>query len=74
MVTALQQILPGGSSTNGLMDSDDAEDCHMKPVADIEEEIKNRHRIGKQASSNAYDSDEDEDVPRGAQRVQCAQQ
>jgi DnaJ family protein A protein 2 len=73
-VAALSQVLPGSSDLNGLMDSDDAEECHMKPVADIEEEIKSRARMARSASSNAYDSDDDDDMPRGAQRVQCAQQ
>lgn len=72
--TALSQVLPGSTEANGLMDADDAEECHMKPVADIEEEIKNRARAARQASSNAYDSDDDDEMPRGAQRVQCAQQ
>eukprot|EP00878_Enallax_costatus_P000525 GHUV01000620.1.p1 GENE.GHUV01000620.1~~GHUV01000620.1.p1 ORF type:complete len:436 (+),score=128.18 GHUV01000620.1:166-1473(+) len=74
MVSALKEILPSGSEANGLMDSDDAEECHMKPVADIEEEIKARARMARQANSNAYESDDDDDMPRGAQRVQCAQQ
>lgn len=56
------------------MDADDAEECHMKAVADMEEEIKSRARLARSASSNAYDSDEDDDMHRGGQRVQCAQQ
>jgi hypothetical protein len=47
----------------------------MKPVLDMKEEVKSRARFARQQSSNAYDSDEDDDMPRGAgQRVQCAQQ
>lgn len=76
LVTALSPLLPGGESANGdaAMDSDDAEQCHMKPVEDFEEEIKSRHRMARQASSNAYDSDDEDEMPRGGQRVQCAQQ
>ena len=39
------------------------------PVVDIETELKGRLHLGKATD----DSDEDED-PRGGQRVQCAQQ
>jgi hypothetical protein len=54
---------------------EDAEECRMNHVADFEEEMKHRHRLSRQHSgSNAYDSDEDDDMPRGGQRMQCAQQ
>lgn len=76
VVAALNQ-LPLGSATadaaNGAMDADDAEECHMKPVGNFEEEVKHRARLARNASSNAYDSDDEDDLPRG-QRVQCAQQ
>eukprot|EP00775_Hariotina_reticulata_P012213 gene12213-12350_t len=76
VVAALNQ-LPLGAATadavNGAMDADDAEECHMKPVADFEDEIKGRARMARNASSNAYDSDDEDELPRG-QRVQCAQQ
>jgi len=74
-VSALQQVLPGADAVNGTADMDeDAEECHMNHVEDFEEEMRTRHRSFRQHSSNAYDSDEDEDMPRGGQRVQCAQQ
>lgn len=75
-VSALSQVLPGGADANGTaaaMD-EDTEECHMNVVADFEEEMKHRHRMSRQQSSNAYDSDEDDDMPRAGQRVQCAQQ
>lgn len=74
-VSALRQVLPGADAVNGTADMDeDAEECHMAQVEDFEEEMRNRHRLSRQQSSNAYDSDDDEDMPRGGQRVQCAQQ
>eukprot|EP00879_Flechtneria_rotunda_P007452 GHRR01007817.1.p1 GENE.GHRR01007817.1~~GHRR01007817.1.p1 ORF type:complete len:397 (+),score=129.28 GHRR01007817.1:380-1570(+) len=74
-VTALSPLLPGPSAeSNGVMDADDAEECRMRPVKDMEEEIKQRTRMARSSGgSNAYDSDDEEDMPRG-QRVQCAQQ
>jgi hypothetical protein len=69
-----------GAGAGGAMDIDDAEPCKLRHVADsIEEfqgELKERARLARSASSNAYDSDEDDDFPGGAggQRVQCAQQ
>ncbi|KAF8063079.1 ATJ2 [Scenedesmus sp. PABB004] len=82
LVTSLAAVLPAGAGDAGAangsaaaaMDADDAEECHMRPVADFEEEIKSRARMARSASSNAYDSDDDDDMPRGGQRVQCAQQ
>jgi DnaJ family protein A protein 2 len=77
LVASLSPLLPGSSeAANGsaAMDSDDAEQCHMKHVEDFEEELKSRHRMARQTSTNAYDSDDEDDMPRGGQRVQCAQQ
>lgn len=71
-VAALRAVLPGPSEENGTMDTDDHEACHMKPVEDMAEELKHRTKLNRSAS-NAYDSDEDDDM-RGGQRVQCAQQ
>lgn len=67
------------ASSSGTMDTDDAEPCKLRHVADTIEdfqgELKERARLARSASSNAYDSDEDDDFPGGgAQRVQCAQQ
>lgn len=61
-------------------DEEEPEQCHMRPVADIEEELKHRARAGRSGSGAAYESDSegDEDGPGmrgpGGQRVQCAQQ
>ncbi|KAI8463685.1 MAG: DnaJ-like protein [Monoraphidium minutum] len=72
-----------GSAANGggAMDTDDAEPCRLRHVADsIEEfqgELKERARQARSASSNAYESDDDDEFGGGgggAQRVQCAQQ
>jgi DnaJ family protein A protein 2 len=71
----------GGASSAAAMDADDDEEepeqCHMRPVADIEEELKHRARLGRSTSGAAYESDsDDEDGMRGpgGQRVQCAHQ
>jgi hypothetical protein len=42
-------------------------------VADIEEELKSRARAARDAQSDAYGSDEEDDG-MGGRRVQCAQQ
>jgi DnaJ family protein A protein 2 len=75
---ALSLVLPGpdaAAAANGAAAMDeDAEECRMNHVADFEEEMKHRHRLSRQqGGSNAYDSDDDDDMPRG-QRMQCAQQ
>lgn len=55
------------------MDLDDVEDVQrVTNIADIEAELKSRVGAGKHAGES-YDSDDDDDMPRG-QRVQCAQQ
>jgi hypothetical protein len=62
------------------MDLDDAEPCRLRHVADsIEDfqgELKERARAARSATSNQYDSDDEEDgfPGGGGQRVQCAQQ
>lgn len=74
--SALSQVLPGPDAANGTAAMDeDSEECRMTPVLDFEEELKHRHKLSRQqSSSNAYDSDDDEDMPGRGQRVQCAQQ
>lgn len=42
-------------------------------VDDIEAELKSRMHLAKGHGGQAYDSDDDDDMPRGGQRVQCAQ-
>jgi hypothetical protein len=42
-------------------------------VEALQEELRNRTRVGRSASA-AYDSESDDEGGRGGQRVQCAQQ
>ncbi|GBF94698.1 dnaJ [Raphidocelis subcapitata] len=87
VVESLRSLLPatadaaaanGGAGGSGSMDVDDAEPCRLRHVADgmdeFQAEVKERARLARSASSNAYDSDEEDDFPGGGQRVQCAQQ
>lgn len=55
------------------MDVDDAHEVTMATVNDIESELRSRVNMHK-GSGEAYGSDSDDDMPRGGQRVQCAQQ
>lgn len=71
-VAALNKVLPAAPVENGSMDEDVEEIAQLRPVPDIQEELKSRHKVGKQ-EGEAYDSESDEDMPRG-QRVQCAHQ
>eukprot|EP00197_Chlamydomonas_leiostraca_P013031 CAMPEP_0202868736 /NCGR_PEP_ID=MMETSP1391-20130828/11043_1 /ASSEMBLY_ACC=CAM_ASM_000867 /TAXON_ID=1034604 /ORGANISM="Chlamydomonas leiostraca, Strain SAG 11-49" /LENGTH=432 /DNA_ID=CAMNT_0049548941 /DNA_START=149 /DNA_END=1447 /DNA_ORIENTATION=- len=77
MVPALQRALPAQSlaQENGYaMETDDHEEVHrMTTVEDIEQELKSRMHMAKGHGGQAYDSDDDDDMPRGGQRVQCAQ-
>jgi hypothetical protein len=45
----------------------------MRPVEDIEEELRARRQYAKASGGEAYESSDDEEG-RGGQRVQCAQQ
>lgn len=60
--------------TNGAapMDAELVEEVKMVKIADMEAEIKARREFERRNGS-AYESDEDDDMPRG-QRVSCAQQ
>lgn len=73
--TALRAAFAGGESANGTtpMDSEDVEEVALKMVKDIETEIKMRREYEKRSGTAAYNSDSDDDMPRG-QRVSCAQQ
>lgn len=67
-VKALEAVLPPKPSTQLTdMELDECEETTLHDV-NIEEETRRR----QQAQQEAYD--EDEDMPGGAQRVQCAQQ
>lgn len=47
----------------------------MRPIDDMESELKQRRQYTRNTSNEAYDSDsEEEGGGRGGQRVQCAQQ
>ena len=48
---------------------------NMRPIDDMESELKQRRQYTRNTSNEAYDSDsEEEGGGRGGQRVQCAQQ
>ena len=69
----------GSGGDGGAMDTDDAEPCRLRHVADdiegFQGELKERARLARSASHNAYESDDEDDgYPGGGQRVQCAQQ
>ncbi|KAH7541820.1 dnaJ protein homolog [Ziziphus jujuba] len=69
-VKALEAILPPRSaSTLSDMELDECEETTLHDV-NIEEEMRRKQQ--SQAHGEAYD--DDEDMPGGAQRVQCAQQ
>jgi len=65
-----------GPPTNGVapMDEEIVEEVGMTPVKDIETEIKLRREYEKRMGTSMYNSDSDDDMPRGSQRVSCAQQ
>ena len=69
-VKALEAALPGKPSASQLMDMevDECEETNLYDV-NMEEEMRRKQL---QAQQEAYD--EDDDMPGGAQRVQCAQQ
>jgi len=46
----------------------------MRNVPDIKAELTQRAREAQRGGGNTYDSDSEDDMPGGAQRVQCAQQ
>ena len=49
---------------------------NMRPINDMEDELKQRRQYTRNTSNEAYDSDSDEEGGGrgGGQRVQCAQQ
>lgn len=67
-VEALQRVLPQKPASQLTeMELDECEETTLHDV-NMEEEMRRK----QQAQAEAYD--EDEDMPSGAQRVQCAQQ
>lgn len=79
LVSQLRKVLPktppkADASDNMDIDEDDVHEVDsMTPVDDIEHELKSRAGMGR-GGSEAYDDEDEEDGPRGGQRVQCAQQ
>ncbi|KAK9832397.1 hypothetical protein WJX74_008846 [Apatococcus lobatus] len=71
-VAGLSQIFRVDPNANGHMDVADVEQCSMRSVDDMEEELKARKNFGAR-HQGADASSDDEDEPRGG-RVQCAQQ
>ena len=67
--------LPGQRSTFGQAAPSDAIEVGTRPVADIKQELQRRgQEQAQQARGAAYESDSDDDMGGGGQRVQCAQQ
>eukprot|EP00891_Asterochloris_glomerata_P004871 jgi/Astpho2/4871/Aster-05805 len=74
-VAALQQILPKpAQQQQSAMDSDDIEQVSLRPIVDMEEELRARRQFQRAGGNEAYESDSDEEGAGGGRRVQCAQQ
>ncbi|KAL3133035.1 hypothetical protein ABBQ38_006941 [Trebouxia sp. C0009 RCD-2024] len=74
-VQQLRQVLPAPPQAQAPMSEDEPEQVHMRPINDMEDELKQRRQYTRNTSNEAYDSDsEEEGGGRGGQRVQCAQQ
>lgn len=68
-VKALEAILPSKPGASQLTDME-VDECEETTLHDVNMEEEMRRK--QQAQAEAYD--EDDDMPGGAQRVQCAQQ
>lgn len=74
-VQQLKQVLTPPPQPQAPMSEDSPEQVNMRPITDMEDELKQRKQYTRNTSSEAYDSDsEEEGGGRGGQRVQCAQQ
>eukprot|EP01026_Neomeris_dumetosa_P045371 TRINITY_DN3841_c0_g2_i14.p1 TRINITY_DN3841_c0_g2~~TRINITY_DN3841_c0_g2_i14.p1 ORF type:complete len:453 (+),score=92.84 TRINITY_DN3841_c0_g2_i14:129-1487(+) len=81
-VETINALLSGPSSADksqennqNEMETDDAEEVVLSKIDNIEDELQRRQEEAKMyRTGQAYESDSDEEFPRGAQRVQCAQQ
>lgn len=75
-VDGLRAILPpvslDATLEQGAMETDDLEQVILRPVLDIEEELRTRRQQAKGGA--AYESSDDEEGGVRGQRVQCAQQ
>jgi DnaJ family protein A protein 2 len=69
--TGLESVLPHGSSSTSQLTDKELDECEETTLHDVNED-EMRRKKAKQ-SQEAYEEDE-EDMPGGAQRVQCAQQ
>jgi hypothetical protein len=50
------------------------DEVQLQAVKDIEHEIKARRELERRTGAEAADSDSDDEMGRGQQRVSCAQQ
>ncbi|KAL4424806.1 hypothetical protein ABPG77_000846 [Micractinium sp. CCAP 211/92] len=64
----------GGAANGTSTPMAEVEEVRLQPVADIEQEIKARREHERRTGAEAYDSDSDDEMGRGGQRVSCAQQ
>ena len=69
---ALGKLLSLGKQADVDMEAEMTEPVTSQVVRNMEEELKSRQSYFKR-NRQAYDSDDDDDMPRGGQRVQCAQ-
>ena len=70
---ALGKLLSLGKQADVDMEAEMTEPVTSQVVRNMEEELKSRQAYFKR-NRQAYDSDDDDDdMPRGGQRVQCAQ-
>ncbi|KAK9934269.1 hypothetical protein M0R45_021419 [Rubus argutus] len=69
--TGLESVLPHGSGSTSQLTDKELDECEETTLHDVNED-EMRRKKAKQ-SQEAYEEDE-EDMPGGAQRVQCAQQ
>ena len=46
----------------------------LRPIVDMEEELRARRQFQRAGGNEAYESDSDEEGAGGGRRVQCAQQ
>lgn len=64
----------GGPTPNGAAPMAEVEEVRLLPVTDIEQEIKARREHERRTGAETYDSDSDDEMRGGQQRVSCAQQ
>ncbi|KAI3433861.1 hypothetical protein D9Q98_003664 [Chlorella vulgaris] len=62
------------STANGAAPMGEVDEVQLQAVKDIEHEIKARRELERRTGAEAADSDSDDEMGRGQQRVSCAQQ